>query len=366
MQNFFFIEERLPAAKPKSYIQPSVSTRGYDDDVAMLIVGAGIIGLSCAWRLARRGFPVTVFDAREAGREASWAGAGMLAPGGEVQSESLLARMATCSLAMYPAFVESLREASGLEIDFQRCGALELALNDDEALDLERRAADQCRIGIRSESATHPDCAGARFYPDDAVVNPRDVMAALRTACCRSHVSIHEQEPVIEILGDGSGVRTPRATYRADGVLIAAGAWSSGLLPELPQTTPVRGHLIAYDAPTGTLGTILRHRNTYLLQRDNGCLIAGASTEHVGFDRAIDESIVHEIHRRATQLLPALRGLPLAERWNGFRPGIEGDVPAIGKLPDRPIWTAFGHYRNGILLAPETARRIEDLVAGIA
>jgi glycine oxidase len=341
----------------------------------MIVAGGGIIGLSCAWRLALCKISVTVFDAAEAGGEASWAGAGMLAPGGEMEEASPLAAMALSGLEMYPEFVDTLREASGLPIDFQRCGALELALNDQEAADLERRAARQSAMGIRSEPAGHAGSAASRFYPDDALVNPRDIIAALRTVCRRSGVSIHEHEPVVEILANGSGVRTSKAGYRDDAVLIAAGAWSSGLtaglplpasLPaaSLPVTTPVRGHLIAYQAKPGMLGTILRYDNTYLLQRDSGSLIAGSSTENVGFNRAIDESVVQAIHTRASRLMPQLATMNPVERWNGFRPGIEGGVPAIGRIQGTTIWTAFGHYRNGILLAPDTARRIEQLVLG--
>src|ERR1017187_8087627 len=115
----------------------------------MIVAGAGIIGLSCAWRLARCKIPVTVFDAREAGGEASWAGAGMLAPGGEMDEASPLAAMALRSVGMYPEFVAALREASGVSIDYQRCGALELALDEREAMELDRRAARQSTIGIR-------------------------------------------------------------------------------------------------------------------------------------------------------------------------------------------------------------------------
>ncbi|HEY3826973.1 MAG TPA: glycine oxidase ThiO [Bryobacteraceae bacterium] len=330
----------------------------------MIVAGAGIIGLSCAWRLARCGIRVTVFDAREAGGEASWAGAGMLAPGGEMDEASPLTTMALGSLQIYPEFVESLREASGVPIDYQRCGALQLALDDHEAEDLERRAARQSAIGIRSESARHADSAAARHYPDDALVNPRDLIAALRVACMRSGVSIRENEPVIEIFPNGSGVRTARDRYFDDGVLISAGAWSSELAScfRTPAVTPVRGHLIAYEAKPGMLGTILRHQHTYLLQRDSGSLIAGSSTERVGFDRTIDEGIVGDIHVRASRLMPQLASMDPVASWNGFRPCIEGGIPAIGRIEDAAIWTAFGHYRNGILLAPDTALRIGQLV----
>src|ERR1700728_6001 len=207
----------------------------------MIVTGAGIIGLSCAWRLARCKIPVTVFDAGPVGGEASWAGAGMLAPGGEMDRASPLTEMSVHSLAMYPGFVEALREDSGVAIDYQRCGALELAFDDSEAAELERRAARQSTGGIPSESPRRHGSVAARFYPDDALVNPRDIMAALHAACLRAGGLIHEQESVTGIFPDGSGVRTERGSYQDEGVLIAAGAWSSDLAANfpVPKTTPV-------------------------------------------------------------------------------------------------------------------------------
>ncbi len=328
----------------------------------MIVAGAGIIGLSCAWRLSQRGVQVTVFDTREAGSEASWAGAGMLAPGGEIETASPLARMALASLALYPDFVAELQDISGVSIDYRRRGAVEIAFNEAEAEALECRAIAQSAMGIRSESHHYKGSVSARFFPDDQVVSPRDVIAALRAACVIAGVSIHEHEPVIEILDNGAGVRTRLREYYDDGVLIAAGAWSSSLWSRLPPTVPVRGHLIAYRPDRDLLGPILRHGQTYLVQRSNGTLIAGSSTECVGFQRAIDERVVNQIHRRASTLLRELSSLTPAERWNGFRPGVEGGMPVVGHLEGTTIWTAFGHYRNGILLAPETARIIAESV----
>lgn len=289
----------------------------------------------------------------------------MLAPGGEVEESSPLARMSLRSLALYPGFVAELSEISGVSIDYQRCGAVEIALNDTEATVLEQRAARQSAIGIRSEAITYTGSVSARFFPDDQLVAPRDVTNALRIACLRAGVSLRECEPVTEIMPDGSGVRTSEGEYRDDdGVLIAAGAWSSKLLAGLPLTKPVRGHLIGWRADSGRalIGSILRHNHTYLLQRHDGELIAGSSTEYVGFDRAIDEGVVSDIHARASKMLPELAALTPAERWNGFRPGIETGIPAVGRIEGTAIWTAFGHYRNGILLAPETARIIAECV----
>ncbi len=329
----------------------------------MIIAGAGIIGLTCAWRLSLCKVPVTIFDTGAAGREASWAGAGMLAPGGEMEEASPLTDMALQSLALYPQYVEELREASGLPVDYQRCGAIEVALTSVEAEALAHRSFRQAALGIRSQTAVFPGSVSARFFPDDALVNPRNLIAALCAVCEKSGVTIREHERVLEILPDGSGVKTSKGSYQDDGVLICAGAWSSELLQAgLPVATPVRGHLISWKAEAGRLETILRHQNTYLLQRETGSLVAGASTEQVGFDRTIDEDIVQTIHARASKLLPWLAAMEPAERWLGFRPGIAGGIPAIGRVNGTRIWTAYGHYRNGILLAPDTARRIVESV----
>jgi glycine oxidase len=288
----------------------------------------------------------------------------MLAPGGEFDEPSPLVEMALSSLAMYPEFVDAVHDESGIQIDYRRCGAIEIAYDETETDHLIRRAAWQSSLGIRSEAANWPRSAAARFYPDDAVVNPRNVVAALRAACARLGVKIHEHERVLEVFRDGSGVRTADSVYRDAGVLIAAGAWSSALAAPfaLPVVAPVRGHLISYAAAPGRLETILRHGNTYVLQRGGGAIVAGSSTEHAGFDRVLDEAIAADIHLRASSLLPELAAMEPAEKWNGLRPSIEGGIPRVGRIEGTSVWTAFGHYRNGILLAPDTARRIEESV----
>jgi glycine oxidase len=319
----------------------------------VIIVGAGIIGLSCAWTLARAGRKVRVFDKGAAAREASWAGAGMLAPGGEFESDSELARMAMRSLALYPAFVDQLREATGVPIDFRRCGAVELG----EEAELARVAALRASIGIRSER-----CAQGWFYPDDALVDPREVTAALLAACRGLGAVVHEHEAVLHVAADGRSVTTGLGRYEDEGVLIAAGAWSSALFEGLPASRPVRGHLIAYRMAPGFLPHIVRSGHTYVMQRSSGLVIVGSSTENAGFDRSLDETILADIRRRAEALVPALRSEEPIERWNGFRPGIAGSGPAIGRFEGTAVLTAFGHYRNGILLAPETARMVGELV----
>jgi glycine oxidase len=142
--------------------------------------------------------------------------------------------------------------------------------------------------------------------------------------------------------------------------VLAAGAWSSQIpiTRKITPTFPVRGHLLGYALPPGSLGPILRRGPTYLLQRANGFTIAGTSSEQAGFDRRLDPAIIAAIHARACDLMPRLRNAPQPQAWLGFRPATADLEPVIGRLGDTPLWLAYGHYRNGILLAPATARRV--------
>lgn len=324
------------------------------------IVGAGIIGLGCAWRLAQQGKQVVALDSREAGGEASWAAAGMLAPGGEFFEPSELATLALRSLGMYGDFIRELEAESGITIDFRRSGAVEVAYSDIEAAALESRAATQAACGIISEACTHLG-RPARFFPDDAVVAPRDITRALRVACQRRGVNLLEGEPVTKISADGR-VWTANGVHAGSVTLVTAGAWSSNLLADLPcgfpTVIPVRGHLISWRLHPGQLGPILRHGSTYIMQRRSGVMLAGATKEYVGFDRALDETAIADVQSRAETLLPLLAGQVPTERWNGFRPYVEGELPFVGQLGNSAVWAAYGHYRNGILLAPETISRV--------
>src|SRR6185312_7930526 len=190
------------------------------------IIGAGIIGLTTAWRLARRGWQVTVFDRREVLHEASWAAAGMLAPGGEIDAttDPALVRMALASLDLYPEFVRDLEEDSECSLEFRCCGAIDLAATEE-------KAALHAALGIQSSPCLFRG-RPARHYPNDAVVDPLSINDALRVVCRRFRIDVREHEPVTELLADG--VRTAQRDYSADCIVVAAGAWSSELLPALP------------------------------------------------------------------------------------------------------------------------------------
>ena len=339
-----------------------------------IIAGAGIIGASLAWRLAQRGLHVLLADAGRMGGEASSAGAGMLAPGGEIEERSVWNELALEGLRLYPAFVAELQEETGLRIDFQRLGAVELAFSNQEWEALQARAVRQTALGIpscslsRSELCQHAplarqDVAGALFYPEDAVVDPRDLLAALRAACQARGVEIREGVRVDSIDPQPRRVRveTSAGMLEAPAAVLAAGAWSSQIPVQgqnLPESYPVRGHLIGYWLEPHALGAILRRGRTYLLQRAGGLVVAGSSSEQVGFDRALDPAIVLDIEKRAAAVVPSLATLKPAEQWLGFRPAAPGDRPVLGRCGESFLWLAYGHYRNGILMAPATAHRL--------
>jgi glycine oxidase len=318
-----------------------------------VIAGAGIIGLTTAWRLARQGWQVTVFDRREALHEASWAAAGMLAPGGEIDASTdpAFVRLALASLDLYPEFVRDLEEDSECSLEYRRCGAIDLAASEE-------KAALHAGFGIHSAPCLFRG-RPARHYPNDAVVDPLSINDALRAVCRRYRVAIREHEPVTELLPNG--VRTSRGEYAADCVVVAAGAWSSELLPGLPRSYPVRGHLISFDLAPGLLPSIVRDGQTYLIQRENGSIIAGSSMEDAGFDRAIHPPIVEDIRRRAAELVPELAGLEPATCWTGLRPAT-GCGPVIRRVENTNIWAAYGHFRNGILLAPWTCHTLAEQI----
>jgi len=193
------------------------------------------------------------------------------------------------------------------------------------------------------------------------------VTYALHLACEWLGVEIYEHRPVTAVrarngsieIDTGPGILTSAAA------VIAAGAWS-GEMPvwrgserlHLPQSFPVKGHLLGYRLAAGSLGPLVRHGATYLLQRSNGFTVAGSSEERVGFDRSVDERVAADIHQRACAVLPCLSEVLQYEPWVGFRPAVEGLDPEIRRLPGFNIWRSYGHYRNGILLAPATARRV--------
>lgn len=341
---------------------------------AIAVVGGGIIGMSIAWRLAQRGMNVTVFEKGQVGGEASWAAAGMLSPGGELTglSDSKQAEIYIRSRRQYKGFVEELTRESASAIDYLESGAIDLAYSPEEWAALRKRAETQRSLGIASREITPEQVrilsphvqteqlTGALFYAEDGIVAPRDLTNALKTVCHTRGVELRERTVVEEIEFRDRRLIINGRHFSAG--VVAAGAWSGNIrargVPPLPPTEPVKGHLLGFDLQLGACPTIIRHGHIYIFQRGSGFVVAGSSTEHVGFERAIDASVSEQLFRQVTRVLPVLEKVMAVDVWTGFRP--KADRLYLEPWHSDILFLAYGHYRNGILLAPASADRIVD------
>ena len=350
----------------------------------IVVIGAGVVGLGIAWRLAQRGASVTVYDQGAAGQGASHAAAGMLAACSEAEpGEQALIALGRRSQALWPAFAAELLSATGVSVDLRTEGTLSVALNTDDQARLIHHLEFQKTLGLpvawisarearRREPHLAPGLAGAVLCADDHQVDNRKLAAALRLAAERAGAVIREHEPVDEILttaGRATGIRLKSGDRVAAGmVVLAAGAWSrgiAGLPPALrPPVRPVKGQVIALRMdPAAPLVThVVWAPGIYMVPRRDGRLIIGATVEEKAFDATLTAGGVLSLLEAAWRAIPAIEELPIDEMWVGHRPGSRDDAPILGPAPVEGLVYATGHHRNGILLAPITADAIARLV----
>jgi len=345
------------------------------------IIGAGVIGLSIAWRLAQRGADVTVFERDAAGKGASHAAAGMLAASAEVEpGEEGLFALNRASKALWPAFAAELEQASGETIDLRQEGTLVVALTADDRARLRhhlqfQRGLDALPEWIsaaearRREPHLNPNLSGAVFSPQDHQVDNRKVAAALRIAAERAGAKIREHAPVERVVtedGRATGVVAAGAIERAEWVVLAAGAWSRAIegLGAPPPVRPVKGQMLALrmDPHAPLLRHVVWAPGAYLVPRHDGRLLIGATVEEKGFDPQLTAGAQLALLEAAWRALPGIEELPIAEAWVGFRPGSRDDAPILGRGPTGGLIYATGHYRNGILLTPVTSQTIAALI----
>jgi glycine oxidase len=348
------------------------------------IVGAGVIGLGIAWRLAARGASVAVFDKGVAGAGASHAAAGMLAACAEAEpGEDALVALGRESQARWPAFAAELEQASGIDVGLRPEGTLVLALTADDQARLNHQLVFQQKLGLplqwisaaetrRREPHLAGKLAGAVFSPEDTQVDNRKLAAALRVAGEASGVGITEHRPVSAISShagriDGV-VLADGVKIAADVVVLAAGAWSrsiAGVPSELrPPVRPIKGQMLALrmDAAAPLLNHVVWAPGAYLVPRRDGRLLVGATVEEKGYDTSLTAGGVLTLLEAAWRAVPAIEELPIEEMWVGHRPGSRDDAPILGAGPIEGLIYATGHHRNGILLTPVTADAIARLV----
>ena len=351
----------------------------------VVVVGAGAIGLACAWRAAQRGLDVCVLERGEPGAGASSVAAGMLVPVTEVDfGEDALLRLKLASADLFPAFAAEIEEATGLETGYRRDGALYVALDRDEAEALQRLHELQRSLGLEAEwllpsrcrefePGLSPACAGGILASGDGQVDPRALVEALAAAARNASARVVAGAEVVRALmarGRIEGVETADGSrYAAAQVVLACGCWSGSApwLPEAarPPVRPVKGQVVHLRGPAGAVAERPVHTEwVYVVPRGDGRVVLGATVEEQGFDDSVTAGAVLELLREAYRVLPEVAELEWVGARAGLRPGTPDNAPLIGRGALEGLVLATGHYRNGILLAPATAEAVAAVVAG--
>ncbi|MBL9037452.1 MAG: glycine oxidase ThiO [Archangium sp.] len=344
-----------------------------------VIVGGGIIGASVALELARSGVDVTIVERTAIGAEASSAAAGMLAPQLEASGPGPFLDLMLRSRAMYASWVAQVQALSGLDVAYLPSGVLQVAFDDAQLHALEATVAWQRASGLRaslltSEETRHREPAlsgqivGAAHLPDDHQVDPAALMRSLAKALSESGVMllIGTVREIVRTQGRATGVQVDDGrVLSADVVVLAAGAWSStvkdGLRPEA-QIGPVRGQILSLTTPSPVVSHIVKGPSGYLVPRGGGRVIVGSTMEHVGYDTSTTGEARKALLGAAHAMAPALTSATVESHWAGLRPGSKS--PMIGESGTTGLLLATGHFRNGVLLAPVTAKLIGQLVRG--
>lgn len=328
-----------------------------------IIIGAGIIGLSLSIELRKQGLRVLLVEKGAPGREASWAAGGMLVGSG-LETPAPLQPLATASAGIYPEFVHELEDESGLKIDLRSEGTLLW----EPAADARLHASHPLPAPL---AELEPNLAVTGFAPlfvKEQSVDPRDVVAAAVVAARHRGVDFSSGDHVLEVAVDGgkaSGVRTNKTSFTGGTVVNCAGAWAGQVGPLAIPTRPVKGQMLCVILPEKNLvRRVIRTPEVYLIPRSNGRLLIGATVEEAGFDKRTVPEMIQKLRQAALALVPRLAEARILEAWAGLRPGTPDGLPILGATATPGYFVATGHFRDGILLAPITAKVMAALITG--
>jgi glycine oxidase len=347
----------------------------------VLIIGGGVIGLSIARELKKRGREVTVVDRSTLGGEASWAAAGMLSPNLETEATKDFHRFGIEALNAYPAFADELLNETAVDIELDRSGTLCLAFSESEEAELAAAYERHIRRGVEverltrpalleTEPAISPDVRSALLFPNDWQVENRKVLGALSRFAEQNGIRVVPGSEIEQLLVVGSrvvGAATRSEKFSADSTVIATGAWTSHIkIAESPmplQIIPIRGQMVSFHTPVRKIKRVVYSPRGYLVPRADGRVLVGATVEDVGFDKSTTAEGISELTEAAFEISPTLREFAIADEWAGLRPFAADGLPVLGDLPGlRGALIATAHYRNGILLAPLTAKIVAEKI----
>src|SRR2546423_420154 len=345
-------------------------------DVA--IAGGGLIGGAMALELAGAGLRVAVFDQGEPGREASWAGAGILSPAPESRAMLSMVPLAKASMALYPEFVARVEEISGESVGFRPKGTLQALFGAKAREELSTLIALQHGLGLRAEPiraedaralepALSEDVEAAALRPDEASVDNRALTQAVLTAARKGGAEIFANCSVNAIRREGgrcTGIKLRDENISAKWTIIAAGCFSASIagVEAIAPVRPAKGQMLALRADDVKIERVLWSEDVYLVPRNDGRILAGATVEYVGFEKGVTAGAVQKILSAAIELAPGLANAHIEETWAGLRPDSPDHLPILGPADLDGLLIATGHFRGGILLTPITAKLTREWI----
>jgi glycine oxidase len=351
-----------------------------DSTKDVVIVGAGIVGCSIAWELAKAGLKVCLLERGGIGEESSAAAAGMLSGQHGVTNFGARYQLHLEARELHAVLADDLRELTGIDVGFCRWGILELLFSPGEVRAADRCYALQTQVGLRVERLTReealarepalsPDIQAAIRYADEAHVHNGRLTIALGEAARRAGAELRSGEPAIMLIRQGDrvvGVRTPRETLHAGTVVVANGAWAADLVASLGlilPVKPVRGQMLAVRTVPRAVQQVIYGRHMYVVPRAEGETLIGATVEDVGFRREVTLEGLEELVQAGRRIVPGMMGQPVARTWAGLRPGSPDGLPLVGPMDGwAGLLLAVGHHRNGILLGPMTGVLVKQLL----
>ncbi|MEX0724670.1 MAG: glycine oxidase ThiO [Planctomycetaceae bacterium] len=361
----------------RNFVQQDHSRKQLSD---VIVVGGGVIGLSIAYELAGQGVQVSVFDQGAMGQEASWAGAGMLPPARRYPGAPADVQLRAASHELWPIWSAGLREETGLDNGFRKCGGIELAQDESAAVRLSAAMQTWHDAGVAVEQLTReraaelepalaPEFCEAYSVPEFCQVrNPRH-LKVLIAACHKRGVKLFPGVPVFGWESSGEkllAVQTVTGRFEAGQFVVASGAWSGVLLSGLgchPALEPVRGQIVLLSTKPGLIERVIEVEKRYLVPRGDGRLLIGSTEERVGFLKQNTSEGVADLINFARQLVPALGQATIERFWAGLRPGSADGLPFLGPVPGYDnAFVATGHFREGLHLAPATAMLLGQLM----
>ncbi len=350
----------------------------------ILIIGGGIIGLTLARKLHKKGFgKITIIERGNVGRESSYAAAGMLAPQAETDKIDPFFRFCVDSHKLYANFARELFEETGVDIQLDKSGTLYLAFDEADAREIRRRFDWQTKAKLevehltakeirKAEAFVSPDVREGLFFPNDWQVENRKLLDALQIYAEINDIEIIEQTEIENLLienGKIEAAQSKNKIFRAETVILATGAWTSliksgeNVLASL-DVKPIRGQIFSFRTAKRLFERVIYSPRGYIVPRADGRIIAGATVEDAGFDKNVTTSGIEFVRENAFEIAPSLVNLKISESWAGLRPFAKDGLPILGEFPGiENLYIAAAHYRNGILLAPITAEILANKIA---